>query len=148
MKTHYMTLSILVPDDREEYFEDAAGARGITKNELINRTVITVLRDKMFLSILDDDVQENTRSPRVLPPLRPIRRRISIYDRCDMLLQKIREKGRVCRADLGDSAEALRWQGAITKLVADNKIRADLPGPDRRVYYVLVEQPASDEVAA
>jgi hypothetical protein len=128
--------SVVIPDDREVYLKDAALARSISEGQVIHKIVGTVLQDKMILSVLDDDVRE-IRSRPTLPDQAPSSRYVPLVTRCKILVEKIRTAGRLCRADLD---HPLRWQAAITKLLADGVIVGHAEQYTRRVYYTLVEK--------
>lgn len=46
-----------VPEEDREYLRAAARIRGVTPTELIRRALRVVLRDQLFLSILDDGAE-------------------------------------------------------------------------------------------
>jgi hypothetical protein len=137
-----VNLKISIQSDLVEYVVQQARMRGISVTELMDRTMEMVLQSKMFLAILDDDAVPVPKKPTLVPaPTPPSSRRMSINRRCELLIEKIKQHGgRLCRADIGDSHETMRWQAAITKLIADNVIRGLPPEPGtKRVYYEMVE---------
>jgi hypothetical protein len=130
-------LKINVPTDRITYVIHEALLRNISVTELMNRVLDTVLQDRMFLSVLDDDmVRPVAKLP--LPAVPPRKTRVSLDDRCKTLLDMIQKRGRICASDLGGSYESMKWQAAIAKLRADGVIRSEPPEEKtRRVYHVL-----------
>jgi hypothetical protein len=134
-------LEVKVPSDRVEYVMQQARMRDISVVELMDRTMAMVLQSKMFLAVLDDGgLPEKTTLVPALPAPPLVSRRVSLKKRCELLVEKIRQHGgRLCRADIGDSGETMKWQAAITKLIADNVIYSLPPQPGvKRVYYALV----------
>ena len=140
-------LKINVRDDRIVYAINEARMRNISVTELVERTITMVLQDKMFLMILDDDVAPALVPKLELPPIVGPRPRMTLVDRCKKLVEMIRVRGRLCRADLGDYDEQVRYQSAITKMVDEGVISTQPREPrTRRVYYVLAEIDADKEI--
>lgn len=48
------TVLYVVSGKEEQYLEEAAKARGISKTQIVRRAVDFILKDKLFLSIFDD----------------------------------------------------------------------------------------------
>lgn len=64
--------------------------------------------------------------------------RIMRENRKEMLLERIRLKGRLCPSDLGSKEEQQRWQLAFVDLLQEGKIYKNAPEEyTRRVYYEL-----------
>lgn len=59
--TEFTVLFVFSGED-EKYLEQASKSRNITKTQIVRRAVEFVLKDKLFLSIFDDDDKPNPKT--------------------------------------------------------------------------------------